>query len=51
MVRETLKSNNIEVLPDEFVCKGSFLFVGLGRPDQTEIDNAVSFAKKVARGS
>lgn len=51
MVRETLKSNNIEVLPDEYVCRGSFLFVGRGRPDQTEIDNAVSFARKVAKVS
>jgi hypothetical protein len=48
IVRDTLLRNNIEVLPEEFICKGSFLFMGLGHPNETDINNAVSYAKNIA---
>ena len=46
LVRELLVKNNIEVLANEFICQGSFLLIGLGHPNKTDIDSAVSYAKK-----
>jgi flavodoxin len=48
MVRKALGSNNIEVLADELICKGSLLFLRPGQPNITEIGKAVSYAKAVA---
>lgn len=45
-VREILDNNGIEVLKDEFVCRGNFLLYGLGHPNKTDIENAVAFANK-----
>jgi len=47
-IRELLSQKNIEVLDKEFICQGNFLFFGLGHPNKTDIDAAVSFAKNVA---
>jgi len=46
LLRELLTNNNVEVLEDEYICRGSFLFLGLGHPNQKEIAGAVDFAKK-----
>ena len=46
VVKDLLIKNNIEVLTNEFICQGNFLFIGLGHPNRTDIDNAVSYAKK-----
>lgn len=46
MIRQILVKNGIEVVADEFVCRGNFLFFGLGHPNSEEINAAVSFAKK-----
>jgi hypothetical protein len=46
-IREILQRKGIEVLPEEYICRGSFLLAGLGHPDKKEIEDAVSFAKKV----
>ncbi len=46
-VRKALEKNDIEVLPDEFVCRGSFLLLGLGHPNQADLDNAVAYARTV----
>jgi len=46
-LRAALERKGIEVLPDEFVCKGRFLFLRIGHPDKTEIANAVSFAQVI----
>ena len=46
LVKELLVKNNIEVLTNEFICQGNFLFIGLGHPNKTDIDNAVSYAKR-----
>jgi len=50
MVRNTLYNNGIEVVPDEYVLQGSFLFFGFGHPNAQEIAGAVSFAKKLEEG-
>lgn len=49
LVRETLEKNHVEVLSEEFICKGSFLIMSYGHPNETDIMDAVSFAKKVAK--
>jgi flavodoxin len=46
-VREELTKNGVEVVADEYTCKGRFLFFDLKRPNQSDIDGAVAFAKKV----
>jgi flavodoxin len=46
-VREELTKNGVEMLSDEYTCKGRFLFFDLGRPNQSDIDGSVAFAKKV----
>lgn len=46
MIREILTRKGIDVAPDEFVCRGSFLFFGLGHPSKEEIDAAISFARR-----
>jgi flavodoxin len=45
-VRNLLMNKGIIVV-DEFVCKGSFLFFGLGHPNKTDLENAVKYAKEV----
>lgn len=45
-IRKILEENKIEVSNDEFICKGSFLFFGIGHPNKEDINNAVEFAKK-----
>jgi flavodoxin len=49
LARETLVKNNIEVLPEEFICKGNFLLMAHGHPNQTDIKDAVSYARKIAK--
>jgi len=47
MVRNALSNNGIEVVSDEYVLQGSFLFFGLGHPSVLEIAGAIAFAKKL----
>lgn len=46
-VRSLLKANNIEVIEEEYVCLGSFLFFKMGHPNKQEIANAVEFARNI----
>lgn len=46
-VREELMKNGVEVLADEFICRGSFLLAGMGHPNESEIAGAAAFAKKI----
>lgn len=48
-VRTILEKNGITVMPEEFVCRGGFLFFHLGHPDKKEVANAVAFAKKMVQ--
>lgn len=47
-VRKLLNETNIEII-DEFICQGSFLFFGFGHPNQSDINEAVEFSKKIVR--
>lgn len=47
MLRELLESKQIEVVADEFLCQGSFLFVGLGRPNKADLSHAIAYATRV----
>jgi flavodoxin len=47
-VRESLTKNQIEALTEEYLCKGSFLFIRMGHPNKADIENAAMYAKKVA---
>ncbi len=46
-VRKILNEKNIEVIDDEFVCQGSLLFFGLMHPNKLDLENAVSYAKRL----
>jgi flavodoxin len=47
-VREILRANGVNVLEDEYICKGSFLFMVKGHPSDEEIKGAADFAVKIA---
>ena len=47
--RQVLRQNGVEVVTDEYICQGNFLFFGLGHPNQTELNEAVLFARKIAQ--
>ena len=47
LIKSILKQNGIAVLDDEFHCKGSFLFVNRGRPNEEDLKQAEAFAKKI----
>lgn len=47
-VRKLLNEKNIEVLKDEYTCQGGFLLLGFTHPNKTDIENAVSFARKIS---
>lgn len=46
-VRELLSKKGIQVIEDEYVCRGNFLILGLGHPNKYEIEGAVSYARKL----
>lgn len=46
-IRKLLQEKGIEVL-DEIICQGSFLFMGFGHPNQTDIQEAVDFAIRLS---
>lgn len=47
-VHEALRRKNISVAYDEYTCKGSFLFFGMGHPSASEVEGAAEFARKAA---
>jgi hypothetical protein len=46
-IRAVLRMLGIDVDPDEFVCKGSFLFFGKGHPNDDDVNNAVAFSNRM----
>lgn len=48
-LREILTAKGIFVIEEEFMCQGSFLFVGMGHPNQKDIQNAVDYARRIAK--
>jgi flavodoxin len=49
MIRNVLLRNGIQVAPDEFICRGNFLFLGAGHPNRRDIDDAISFVRKFTK--
>lgn len=45
--RKTLLDRGIQVVSREFLCKGRFLIFAWSHPNQTDLENAVEFAKEV----
>lgn len=45
-LREALVKKGIEVVNEEYLCQGSFLFMAFSHPNQVEINGAVEFAQK-----
>lgn len=43
-VRRRLIANGVKVAPEEFICKGGFLFFARKSPTDEDVRNAVSFA-------
>ena len=48
MVREILMQNNVEVLEEEFMCGGRFLFMRLRHPNKTDYEAAAAYAVRIA---
>lgn len=47
-IKSILNENGINVIQDEFVCQGSFMFfIGFGHPNKDDINGAINYAKKV----
>lgn len=46
-VEKLLKERNIPLSKEEFHCKGSFMFMHKGHPDNNDLNNVRAFAKKV----
>lgn len=49
-IRNALKSKGIEVLREEYLCQGGFLFMAFSHPNIDEINGAVEFAQKIVKG-
>lgn len=45
-LRKTLTEAGMNVAPEEFCCKGSFLFKEMGHPNKAEIAEALAFVQK-----
>lgn len=50
-IRALLEKKGIFVLPEEYKCKGSFLFFGMGHPSAEEVADAARFAKEITETS
>ncbi len=48
-LRKTLIEAGVEVIEEEYLCKGSFIVVGLGHPNRLEIDGAAAFASRILK--
>lgn len=48
-LRKVLEGKGIFVESEEYLCRGNFLFIGLGHPNRKEIEDAVKFAKKYSK--
>jgi flavodoxin len=47
-IKNILKANGVEVVTEEFSCRGGFLLIKMGHPNADDIKGAVEFAKKCA---
>lgn len=49
-IRSVLEPRGVAVADEEFHCRGSFLFVNRGRPNEEDLRVAEAFAKKICGG-
>jgi flavodoxin len=47
-VRQALTEAGVPVCDEEFVCRGSFLFMGIGHPNRADLEQAILFARRIA---
>lgn len=47
MARQALERRGIPVAREEYTCRGSFLFFGMGHPNARELAGAVDFARNM----
>jgi flavodoxin len=45
-IKQAIEDKGIPVLESDYVCRGNFLFFGLGHPSEDEVAGAVTFAKE-----
>ena len=50
-VRQRLQQKGINVLEEEFLCQGSFLFLSMGHPNKLDLENAAAFALQIRERS
>ncbi len=48
-LRAALLAKGIDVMEEEFKCRGAFLFIGIGRPNAEDLNSAAAFAAKHAQ--
>lgn len=48
-VRAVLTQLGIPVAEEEFTCQGAILFVGMGHPNMTDIQNAITFVRQLSQ--
>jgi len=46
-VRQALTEAGVPVYDEEFVCRGSFLFMGIGHPNRDDLEQAILFARRI----
>ncbi len=47
ILKQTLEEKGIEIIDDEFVCQGGFLFVGFTHPNKKDFDDVIEYSKKI----
>lgn len=47
LIVNMLKHKGIEVYPEHFTCRGKFLFLAAGHPDENDCRSAAAFARRV----
>lgn len=50
-VRAILTLLGIPVAEEEFTCQGAIFFVGMGHPNKTDIQNAISFVRRTSQNN
>lgn len=50
-IKEALTAQGIPIYPEEYRCKGSFLFFSLGHPSTDEVQEAVEFSLRAAKSA
>ncbi len=49
LIVSRLRNKGIDIIDEHFACKGKFLFLAGGHPDQQDLDNAREFARRAMK--